>query len=83
MINMILTSIQAALDNGSHPYIECCIYSPMYRAWLPADLVSCDIDLVANVSRYFRRRGMKNSRFVVTVGIRDNKKTVYTNEANL
>lgn len=80
MLNTILTSIENAIANGATPYIKCRVWSPFYQIWFPADLVACDLDRTERCTRYFRRRGMKDLHFVVTVGIKGNRVTVYTNE---
>ena len=80
MLNTILSNIENAIANGSYPYVECRVWSPIYRMWLPANLVACDLDRTERCTRYFRKRGMKNLTFVVMVGIEGNKVTVYTNE---
>ena len=83
MLNTILANIENAITNGATPYVECRVWSPIHQMWLPADLVACDLDREERCTRYFRKRGMKNVHFVVNVGIKDNRVTVYTNEGRI
>lgn len=83
MLNTILANIENAITNGATPYVECHVWSPIYQIWLPADLVACDLDREQRCTRYFRKRGMKDLTFVVTVGIKNNRVTVYTNEGRI
>lgn len=78
MLNTILVNIAAAITNGSTPYIECRIWSHAYKAWMPPDLVACNLDVEERVSKYFRRKGRRDQVFTVTVGIGKNKVVVYT-----
>lgn len=80
MHNTILTNVKNAIANGSHLYVECTAYSVAHGCYLPTDLVCCDLDMDERISRYFRKRGMKDVRFVVTVGTKGNKVIAYTNE---
>lgn len=83
MLNTILTNIENAIANGATPYVQCIVWSPICQIWLPADLIACDLDRTERCTRYFRKRGMKDIRFVVTVGTKGNKVTVYTNEGKI
>ena len=83
MLKTIIAAIENAIANGATPYIQCHIWSPIYGIWLQPDLVACDLDRAERCKRYFGKRGMKNLTFVVNVGIKENRITVYTNEGKI
>lgn len=83
MLNTILTSVKNAITNGAQAYVECAAYSAAHGCYLPTELVCCDMDMEERISRYFRRRGIKDVHFVVTVGTKGNRVIAYTNEGKI